>query len=104
MAGFFSGHDFAPNRIELEFRKAENKKGFINLAGSNPTYEGLIFPPGILKKAAEPYWSHRRYSPDAKGLSSARSAISGYYGRRAPSLQIMPDDIFVTASTSESYG
>ncbi|MDP2862412.1 MAG: pyridoxal phosphate-dependent aminotransferase [Desulfobacterales bacterium] len=104
MAGFFSRHDFAPNRIELEFRKAENKKGFINLAGSNPTNEGLIFPPGILKKAAEPYWSKRQYSPDPKGLSSARSAISGYYGRHAPSLQIMPDDIFVTASTSESYG
>jgi len=104
MAGFFSGHDFAPNRIELEFRKAENKKGFINLAGSNPTYEGLIFPPGILKKAAEPYWSKRRYSPDPKGLSSARAAIAGYYKRRSPSLQIMPDDIFVTASTSESYG
>lgn len=104
MAGFFSGHDFAPNRIELEFRKAENKKGFINLAGSNPTYEGLIFPPDILKKAAEPYWNKRRYSPDPRGLSSARSAISGYYGRRTPSLQIMPDDIFVTAGTSESYG
>jgi hypothetical protein len=41
MSGFFSGHDFAPNRIDLEFRKAENKKGFINLAGSNPTYEGI---------------------------------------------------------------
>ncbi|MBU2621545.1 MAG: pyridoxal phosphate-dependent aminotransferase [Proteobacteria bacterium] len=104
MAGFFSGHDFTPNRIELAFREAENKKGFINLAGSNPTYEGLIFPPDILKKAAKPYWNKRRYSPDPRGLSSARSAISGYYGRRTPSLQIMPDDIFVTASTSESYG
>ena len=104
MPGFFSGRDFAPNRIELEFRKAENKKGFINLAGSNPTYEGLIFPPGILKKAAEPYWSKRQYNPDPRGLSFARSAISGYYTRRAPSLKITPDDIFVTASTSESYG
>jgi alanine-synthesizing transaminase len=104
MAGFFSGHDFTPNRIEEAFREAENKKGFINLTGSNPTHEGLIFPPGILKKAAEPYWSKRRYSPDPRGLASARSAVSGYYKRRAPSLQIMPDNIFVTASTSESYG
>jgi len=104
MAGFFSEHDFTPNRIEEAFREAENKKGFINLAGSNPTHEGLIFPPGILKKASEPYWNKRRYNPDPRGSSSARSAISGYYGRRTPSLQIMPDDIFVTASTSESYG
>ncbi|RPH49881.1 MAG: pyridoxal phosphate-dependent aminotransferase [Desulfobacteraceae bacterium] len=103
MAGFFSGHDFAPNRIEPAFREAENKKGFINLAGSNPTCEGLIFPPGILKKAAEPYWGKRLYSPDPKGSFPARSAISGYYKRRTPSLQILPDDIFVTASTSESY-
>jgi len=104
MAGFFSGHDFAPNRIEPAFREAENKKGFINLAGSNPTCEGLIFPPGILKKTAEAYWGKRLYRPDPKGSFSARSAISGYYKRRAPSLKIMPDDIFVTASTSESYG
>jgi aspartate/methionine/tyrosine aminotransferase len=103
MPGFFSGQDFAPNRIEPAFREAENKKGFINLAGSNPTCEGLIFPPGILKKAAEAYWGKRLYSPDPKGSFSARSAISGYYKRRTPFLQIMPDDIFVTASTSESY-
>jgi aspartate/methionine/tyrosine aminotransferase len=104
MAGFFSGHDFTPNRIEEAFREAENKKGFINLTGSNPTHEGLIFPPGILIKAAESYWSKRRYNPDPRGLALARSAISGYYGKRTPPLQIMPDDIFVTASTSESYG
>lgn len=104
MAGFYSGHDFVPNMIEHEFRRAEKKKGFINLTGSNPTSEGLLFPPDILKKAAERYWSNRRYSPDPKGLSSARAAISDYYGRRLPSLDIIPDDIFVTAGTSESYG
>jgi len=104
MAGFFSEHDFTPNSIELKFREAQNKKSFINLTGSNPTYEGLIFPYDILKKAAEPYWSKRQYHPDPKGLSSARSAISDYYKRRTPSLQIITDDVFVTASTSESYG
>lgn len=44
MAGFYSGHDFAVNRIEREFRKAEKKKGFISLTGSNPTSEGLCAP------------------------------------------------------------
>ncbi|MBU1182125.1 MAG: pyridoxal phosphate-dependent aminotransferase [Proteobacteria bacterium] len=104
MAGFFSEFDFATNRIEIEFRKAEKERDFINLAGSNPTIEGLIFPPGILKKAAEPYWSERRYDPDPKGLASARRVISDYYMGRIPAIELAADNIFITASTSESYG
>ena len=104
MAGFFSDFDFTANRIEREFRKAEKEKGFINLTGSNPTTEGLIFPSGILKKAAEPYWSERRYDPDPKGLASARQVISDYYMGRIPAIGFAADNIFITASTSESYG
>ncbi len=104
MAGFFSDFDFAENRIEQEFRKAEKKKGFINLTGSNPTVEGLIFPPGILEKAAEQYWSKRKYDPDPKGLASARQVISDYYIDRIPAVELAADNIFITASTSESYG
>jgi len=104
MAGFFSDYDFTANRIEHEFRLAEKRKGFINLAGSNPTIEGLIFPPGILKKAAEQYWSERKYDPDPKGLVSARQVISDYYMTRIPAVEIATDNIFITASTSESYG
>jgi alanine-synthesizing transaminase len=103
MAGVFSDFDFAENRIEIEFRKAEKKKGFINLTGSNPTFEGLIFPPGILKKAAEPYWKNRRYDPDPKGILSARQAVSDYYMRRTPPIAVDAGNIFITASTSESY-
>jgi aspartate/methionine/tyrosine aminotransferase len=104
MAGVFSDFDLTANRIEVEFRKAEKKKNFINLTGSNPTLEGLIFPPGILKKAADEYWNKRRYNPDSKGLASARQAISDYYIRRTPPVTIPADNIFITASTSESYG
>lgn len=104
MAGFFSDFDFTTNRIEHEFRKAEKEKGFINLAGSNPTIEGLIFPPGILKNAAEQYWNKRKYDPDPKGLASARHAISDYYMSRIPAIGLAADNIFITASTSESYG
>lgn len=104
MAGFFSDFNFEENRIELERRKVEKEKGFINLAGSNPTIEGLIFPPGILKKAAEPYWSERKYDPDPKGLASARQVISDYYMSRIPAIELAADNIFITASTSESYG
>ncbi len=104
MAGVFSDLDFRANRIEIEFRKAEKKKGFINLTGSNPTIEGLLFPPGILKKAAEPYWSNREYNPDSKGLALARQAISDYYKTRVPVIELAADNIFITASTSESYG
>jgi len=104
MAGFFSDFDFAENRIEQEFRKAEKEKDFINLAGSNPTVEGLIFPPGILEKASEPYWSKRKYDPDPKGLASARRVISDYYMGRIPAIELSADNVFITASTSESYG
>ncbi|MFH2046211.1 MAG: pyridoxal phosphate-dependent aminotransferase [Pseudomonadota bacterium] len=104
MPGFFSDYDFVENAIEQEYRKAEKKKGFINLTVSNPTHEGLIFPFEVLRNAAISYLSKRRYDPDPKGLYLARQAVSDYYKNRIPYIKIPTDNITITASTSESYG
>lgn len=103
MGGFLAGADLSANRIETARRHAA-AKGYIDLTSSNPTQQGLLFPPDILRAAAEAYWTSRRYSPDPRGLPAARNSIAQYYAARQLPLAISRDDIFITASTSEAYG
>ncbi len=103
MTGFMVHDDLSPNRIELARQAAKAAAGYIDLTSSNPTLQNLLFPADILQHAAEPYWSARRYAPDPRGLVSARTAIARYYAGRSPALHISPEDIIVTASTSEAY-
>lgn len=103
MTGFMAGEDLSPNRIELARRAAEAGAGYVDLTSSNPTHQGLLFPADILQSAAQPYWSARRYEPDPRGQLSARTSIAAYYAGRDPGLTLSPDDIFITASTSEAY-
>lgn len=69
----------------------------IHLSGSSPSKAGLALPPfaEILGRT-----SPENYSPDPKGLLTARAAISGTLKERA---QIPSEDVFITASTSEAY-
>lgn len=103
--GFLAGEDFTPNPIE-EKKKQRIALGLplIDLSDSNPTHNGLLFPPTILEKEAARYLQTRSYDPDPKGLIQARQAVSEYYQKRVPALDIRPQQIFLTASTSESYG
>lgn len=103
MSGFFADGDLTPNRIELARQRALVGTGYIDLTSSNPTNQGLIFPPDVLHAAAEHYWRTRRYEPDARGAPLAREAIVRYYAGRTPPLPLSPNDIFITASTSEAY-
>ncbi|MCS6846788.1 MAG: pyridoxal phosphate-dependent aminotransferase [Anaerolineae bacterium] len=100
-AGFLAGADLSANAIERARRAASN---YLDLTSSNPTHQGLIFPPEILRAAAEPYWAARRYDPDPRGLPAARDAIVRYYSGRIPALHLQPDHVVITASTSEAYG
>jgi aspartate/methionine/tyrosine aminotransferase len=107
MTGFLSDADLSVNAIELARQRAE-QRGYIDLTSSNPTQNGLIFPPQILREAAEPFWSSRIYTPDPRGSLAAREAIARYVngvGRferfNFPTCQ--PKNIFLTASTSEAY-
>lgn len=102
MVGFFAHHDLRPNRIELARQRA-TQRGYIDLTSSNPTQQGLLFPPTLLQEAAAHYWAHRQYTPDPHGLLTARTAIAHYYAQRTPSLPVDTDNIFITASTSEAY-
>jgi len=95
--------DLTPNAIELARQAQARGAGYIDLASSNPTAHGLLYPAELLRAAAEPYWQARRYAPDPHGAPAAREAIAAYYAGRAPALPLSPDDLFITASTSEAY-
>ncbi|HMQ34321.1 MAG TPA: pyridoxal phosphate-dependent aminotransferase [Chloroflexaceae bacterium] len=104
MAGVFEGLDLTPNALELARRHRLAAGGYLDLASSNPTAQGLIFPPEILREAAESFWAARRYAPDPRGSPAARAALVAYYAGRTPPLALTPEDLFLTASTSEAYG
>ncbi|HEY3341007.1 MAG TPA: pyridoxal phosphate-dependent aminotransferase [Anaerolineae bacterium] len=103
MSGFLADADLSANRIELARQRAA-KRGYIDLTSSNPTQQGLLFPPDLLRAAADQYWPNRRYTPDPRGLPPARRAIVDYYAQRTPGFKLDMESIFITASTSEAYG
>jgi alanine-synthesizing transaminase len=75
-------------------------KPLLDLMASNPTECGFAYNSGaILEALASP--SALDYSPDARGLRSARESVAAYYAARGVKLPI--DDIILTTSTSEAY-
>lgn len=82
-------------------------KAILDLTASNPTTCGFVYPSDeILSALADPGALH--YSPESKGLRSAREAISAYYEGR-PGFGICagsvdPERMILTAGTSEAYG
>jgi len=93
----------------LERRKAAGL-ACLDLTLSNPTRAGILFPEGwetLLGGRAV-----RSYDPDPRGSAAARAAIAAYYDDRpgdpeergGPSRdRVDPDDLFLTAGTSEGY-
>ena len=104
MTGFLSDTPLDLNTLEAAKQKriAEGLP-LIDLSSSNPTKHGFIFPPEILERLSGEFWGHRTYDPDPRGTLRAREAVCRYYSERSPSLDISPDQIFITASTSEAY-
>jgi alanine-synthesizing transaminase len=72
----------------------------LDLTISNPTVCGIEYPEKELIASLAQAQS-LRYVPSSKGLISARGAIAGYY--RQKNIQTDPDQIILTASTSEAY-
>lgn len=101
--GVFANLDLTPNPIERARLRATARADFLDLTSSNPTQQGLLFPPELLQRAAAGYWATRRYTPDPRGHYLARTAIAAYYAARKPALTLQADAIFITASTSEAY-
>ena len=93
--------NFAPNRLsEALARHRAAGKALLDLTASNPTEYGFEYARGaILEALANP--AALTYSPDARGLRSAREAVAGYYA--AHGAAVVLDDIILTTSTSEAY-
>lgn len=88
------------NRISLTLDQLREKgERLIDLSESNPTAVGLRYPEGIVQALADPRWLH--YQPSPRGLEAAREAVANYYRRR--DLEVDPDHLWLTASTSEAY-
>jgi alanine-synthesizing transaminase len=103
VAGVFSDIDFSPNLFAQARAAAARQRDLIDLSSTNPTREGLMFPADILLPPITDYLQQRRFTPDAHGLPAARAAVVAYYAARSPALALEPDDIYLTASTSEAY-
>jgi len=88
-----------PLAVALDEARAAGKK-IIDLSASNPTHCGFSFDSGaILRALADP--AALEYDPDPRGLLSARRAVVDYYAAHGDVLS--PDDLLLTASTSEAY-
>jgi alanine-synthesizing transaminase len=92
--------DLAPNRLTQAVQRVRAAgRTVLDLTLTNPTAAGIEYPasmPGALADAAS-----ARYDPTPLGLPGARAAVSRDYARRG--VDMAPDRIVLTASTSEAY-
>jgi hypothetical protein len=89
-----------PNRITQAIRRARAaERTLIDLTATNPTAVDLHYP----ERLADPLSSAfaLKYEPQPFGLVEARRAVARDYARRG--LEVPPDRIVLTASTSEAY-
>jgi len=84
----------------VEERKARGLPT-IDLTETNPTRVGIPYPEDelaeLLRRGAAP-----AYEPHPRGSPAAREALAAALS--TPGDQISPDDLVLTASTSESWG
>src|SRR5260221_264409 len=72
----------------------------LDLTEANPTRAGFVYPNAqILSALAQA--AALLYEPAPRGLLKAREAVAGYYAERG--LRVEPEQLFLTASTSEAY-
>src|SRR5438874_1837335 len=81
-----------PNRISIARAKHQDA---LDLTESNPTRAGIAYPLDEIS-AALARGARATYDPDPRGIRSAREAVAHH-------LQCDPDDLILTASTSEAY-
>ncbi|HEY0514074.1 MAG TPA: pyridoxal phosphate-dependent aminotransferase, partial [Thermoanaerobaculia bacterium] len=72
----------------------------VDLTETNPTRVGIPYPEEelaeLLRRGARP-----DYAPDPRGIPAAREALAAALS--TPGDPVSPDDLVLTASTSESY-
>ena len=90
-----------PNRLaQLLRERRERGLSILDMTESNPTRCGLAME---AEEILAPLQNPRAlaYEPDPRGLRVAREAVAQYYAERG--VQLDPDQIFLTSSTSEAY-
>ena len=96
-----TGWPLDPNRLsELVRDRRERGVPILDLTESNPTRCGFTID---AEEILAPLGDRRAltYQPDPRGLLTAREAVAQYYSERG--IQLNPDQIFLTTSTSEAY-
>ncbi|OGO49572.1 MAG: hypothetical protein A2Z30_03910 [Chloroflexi bacterium RBG_16_64_43] len=93
--------DLSPARLQHALDQLRTSgTPLVDLTRSNPPQCGLGPPPEALTRALDvPRLAD--YSPDPRGLLSARQAVARYYADRG--LLTRPEAIFLSASTSQAY-
>jgi aspartate/methionine/tyrosine aminotransferase len=89
------------NPLHRELRRKGGVSGVTNLIDTNFHTCGFRFPDEPLQRAAARYFAERRYAPDPQGSRQAREAIARHY--RGEGLDPEPEQLLLTASTSEAY-
>lgn len=90
-----------PNRLMaiLEQKKQKNIP-VLDLTETNPTTAGLVYETDAIRQwVSQP--DILLYHPDSRGSITARESIAGYYRDHGQSAH--PDQMVLTASTSEAY-
>ena len=93
--------NLAPNRLSAAL-DARRKSGHpvLDLTASNPTTCGFEYDrAAILRALGDP--AALTYSPDPRGLASARQAVAAYYAQLGAA--VTADNLFLATSTSEAY-
>ncbi|MFZ3046944.1 MAG: pyridoxal phosphate-dependent aminotransferase [Desulfatirhabdiaceae bacterium] len=90
-----------PNRLmAILEQKKQNHIPILDLTDTNPTTAGLVYDSDAIQQ-----WVSQTdillYHPDSKGSMAARESIAEYY--RDHGQPVNPDQVFLTASTSEAY-
>ncbi|HTS47089.1 MAG TPA: pyridoxal phosphate-dependent aminotransferase [Bryobacteraceae bacterium] len=87
---------------KLLAEKRSRGDAVLDLTESNPTAAGFSYPVDVLLASlADPRLL--RYEPHPAGLPAARAAVAEYYHRASQGSSVSPDQILLTASSSESY-
>jgi alanine-synthesizing transaminase len=96
-----TGWDLREGGLAAAIREARAQgRELLDLTLSNPTVCGFQYDTRSLLAALGDVRSIT-YEPDARGMASARSAVSGYYADHGAAMN--PADLVLTTSTSEAY-
>lgn len=92
--------EMSANRLNDELDRLRSSGAeIIDLTESNPTHCGFDYPKSLLQAFENP--DNLLYSPESKGMFSARRVIADYHGGQGK--KVDPQSVVLTSSTSEAY-